>query len=282
MSKSTLRNLLLSCLPTPVRVQGRSYLPNLLFDIRDRVTGKSDTEIPPRRLNISGNGSFRELGQHNVLLCQTLGRLKPSDHVLDLGCGIGRTALAMASFLSAEGSYEGLDVIQFAIKWCRSNIAARHSNFHFTHADVFNKTYNPGGSSPASQYVFPFASETFSFIVANSLFTHLLPETANHYINEAYRVLKPGGRCLSTWFLLDGITEPFVSAGKSIFPFKHRFEHHAQCTLDLPEQAVAFSRQYVEETFLKAGFTLETVQHGGWSGAPAELDSGQDVIVARK
>ncbi len=130
--------------------------------------------------------------------------------------------------------------------------------------------------------MFPFAPETFSFIVANSLFTHLLPETATHYINETYRIQKPGGRFLSTWFLLDETTEPFVSAGQAIFPFKHRFEHHAQCTLDLPEQAVAFSRQYVEETMLKAGFTLQSVQHGGWSGAPVQLDSGQDVIVAIK
>ena len=282
MSKSSFRNLLLSRLPTEVRIQGRTYLPNLLLDIRDRVTGKSDAGIPPRRLNISGNGSFRELGKHNVALCQALAQLTPSDQVLDLGCGIGRTALAMTEFLSPEGSYEGLDVIQFAINWCQSNIASKYPNFHFTHADVFNKTYNPGGSLPAHQYVFPFSSAAFSFIVANSLFTHVLPETASRYIQEVYRVLKPGGRFLSTWFLLDDTTEPCVSAGKAIFPFQHRFAHHAQCTLNLPEQAVAFSRQYVENSLCEAGFSLKSVQHGGWSGAPAELDSGQDVVVASK
>ena len=47
-----------------------------------------------------------------------------------------------------------------------------------------------------------------------SVFTHMLPEDVEHYLDELARVLKPGGRTLITWFLLLGA---FVAANQWLF-----------------------------------------------------------------
>jgi SAM-dependent methyltransferase len=98
-------------LPVEVRLQGPWYFVNALCDLNDKFTGKREPGTPPRRLNISGGGSFRALGEHNLLLCRTHGQLQPDDAVLDVGCGIGRTALPLTKFLSPPGHYIGIDVI---------------------------------------------------------------------------------------------------------------------------------------------------------------------------
>ena len=40
-----------------------------------------------------------------------LGGLKPDHHVLDVGCGIGRMALPLTTFLSAGGEYREFDPV---------------------------------------------------------------------------------------------------------------------------------------------------------------------------
>lgn len=272
---------LYALLPTAVRIQGRSYFSNYLLDLRDRITGTVDPNVPPRHLNISGRGSFRKFGEHNLMLCKTFGHLRPDDTVLDVGCGIGRSAWAMTGFLSGSGKYVGLDIVAFAIKWCQEHIAKRHPNFSFLHADIYNRVYNSRGEIGPDRYSFPFPPTTFTFCMAMSVFTHLLPSTTERYVAEIRRVLRPGGRFLSTWFLLDDTTETALAAGTAMVQFPHRFEHHAQNSLHAPERAVAYKRGYVERLLSNAGFVIESVSHGGWSRAPDNIDSGQDVVVAR-
>jgi SAM-dependent methyltransferase len=276
------KSIVYPILPAPIRIQGRSYLKNVLLDLWEKLTGTADSEIPPHRLNISGNGPFRLLGDNNLHLCGSIGQLKPEDSVLDIGCGIGRTALAMAKFLTSKGSYTGLDVIKFAVEWCQRHVAGMHPNFSFVYADIQNETYNRRGKIIPHLYDFPFENETFTFSLATSLFTHLLPLTAERYIKEAERVLRPGGRFLSTWFLLDERTEAGLASGNALLQFPFRFEVHAQNTLYAPEQAVAFRRSCVEEMLLRNGFIIETLAYGRWSGGASTIDSAQDVVLVRK
>jgi hypothetical protein len=85
-------------LPVEFRLQGPAYLVNYIRDLYDEWNGRAEPEVPPRRLNISGGGSFRALGEHNLSLCRMYGQLRPDDAVLDAGCGIGRTALPLLDF----------------------------------------------------------------------------------------------------------------------------------------------------------------------------------------
>lgn len=277
--RRSLKSFAFSLLPGPVRIQGRSFFRHFALDLRDLVSGKRDRRVPPRQLNISGDGPFREYGRKTVELCRKYANLSSRDLVLDVGCGIGRTALALTEFLDG-GTYCGFDVIAFAVRWCRRHITPAHQNFRFLHADVFNLTYNPRGKTAPEAYVFPFPDQSFTFVIATSLFTHVLPATLENYICQIGRVLKPGGHCFSTWFLLDEESEIAISSGASLFRFPHRFGQHAQAALHAPEQAVAFPRSYVVSLFESNGMRVESVCHGDWVGHQTGLESMQDVIVA--
>src|SRR5690242_12242541 len=115
-----------------------------------------------------------------------------------------------------------------------------------------------------------------------SLFTHLLPSATERYVAEASRLLSRGGWFLSTWFLLDDLTEPNLAAGNSQIALPHSFRDHEQHSLHGPEQAAAYRSDYLERIFSRAGFSIENVFHGGWSGIQSDIDSGQDVTVAQR
>ncbi len=114
------------------------------------------------------------------------------------------------------------------------------------------------------------------------MFTHLLPSGTEHYIDETSRLLASDGRFLSSWFLLTDTAPENSQRKKEFGEFPHHFEHHAQRTLYAPEQAVAYRLDYVENLFAKAGFTIDRVYFGGWSGRTRDVDFGQDIIVARR
>ena len=277
-----LKRALYALLPTPVRIQGRSFARNYVLDAWDLLRGVREPDIPPRHLNISGRGPFLALGEHNLALCKNLGGLRVDDHVLDVGCGIGRTAVALAKCIQPPGRYIGFDAIAFAIQWCKEHIGKQHQHFSFLHAGVRNALYNPRGTVIPEKYVFPSGTGEITFCLATSVFTHLLPATTEHYVKEVARTLRRGGRFLSTWFLLDQTTEAAGEAGTWTIEFPHRFRDHAQNSLAAPEQAVAYRRAYLEEIFAASGLEIGNIAHGGWSGIANSIDSGQDVIVAKR
>ena len=275
-----LKRFIYPYLPVPLRVQGRSYLFNAARDLYETVFRCNETDLPPHRLNISGDGSFRAIGLHNLHLLQSIAELRPEDHVLDLGCGIGRTATAMTPYLaSGSGSYDGIDIVSFAIRWCRRHIAARQANFHFHHANIYNYVYNPRGILPSDKYRFPFPDNSFDVVIATSLFTHLLPATVANYLRECSRTVQPNGRILSSWFLIDTATRD-ESEVKKLFPF--RLAKHWQRSAHAPEMAVAYDVDFLLSLFHSAGLEVECIYHGGWSGRKSTIDSGQDIILAKK
>src|SRR3954466_597973 len=89
------------------------------LDLRDRLSGRADRLVPPRRLDFVGHSDFVETGDEFLGHFIALGGLQPSDAVLDVGCGIGRMARPLAGYLSSEGSYDGFDVNRDGIGWCR-------------------------------------------------------------------------------------------------------------------------------------------------------------------
>lgn len=238
-----------------MRVQGLSYFPNALLDLRDwifRGTRAAVVPLPPRRLNISGEGDYVRIGEHNLLLAREIAGLQPRDQVLDLGCGIGRTASAFARFLAGEGSYDGIDIAAFAINWCRRrNLKGYAAPLRFHHADVANYVYNPHGSSLPAHFSFPFTDGSFTFVLATSLFTHLLPPAADNYLRQTARVMRPSGSFLSSWFLIDDVAR-HLPAVQAAFPV--RFAEHYGRSLHAPEIAVAYEEGRITARFAEAGY----------------------------
>lgn len=228
---------------------------------------------------------FHQYGRGLIAGMVRDGVLKPNSRVLDVGCGLGRLARILTSFLSPRGSYHGIDVCKSSIDWCVLNYA-NHLNFKFEHADVFSTHYNPAAISSAANYSFPFNSREFDFIFSTSLFTHLIAKDAEHYIEEMARVLKPGGKIWNTFLLLDDISTPLAST----FDPEHAATHlpiivdRGRIALESdPEALTALDKSFVEEVHRRSGLELLEVRNGPWSGRTDNIRASyQDVVIARK
>jgi SAM-dependent methyltransferase len=269
--------------PPPVRRplidRARSSARLRALDARDTVSRRRDRLTPPRRLDFVGHSDFAATGDEFLGHFVALGGLQPSERVLDVGCGIGRMARPLAGYLSDEGSYEGFDVNRDGIAWCRRRYR-RHPNFGFQVADIFNARYNRGGSQRADEYRFPYADDSFDFVLATSVFTHLLEADAANYVAECARVLAPGGRLLATFFLLNDSSRALIRDGRSGLAFLDPGERVAILDEDLPEEAVAYDDEWVLEALRAGGLDLAGIHLGSWPGRD-EFASFQDIVVAR-
>jgi SAM-dependent methyltransferase len=199
---------------------------------------------------------------------------------------MGRLAADLSSFLDATGSYVGLDIIPDGIKWCSENIVGRHGNVHFLLSDVRNGEYNPKGKIEAAEFRFPFDEESFDLVVLDSVFTHMLPPDLEHYLGEITRVLKPGGRCYATYFLLTEESREMMLTRDSTTSFKQHFGSYSVASAKVPELVVGYDEKFIEEMYARHGLTNERYP-GFWCGQPSRWspNSGtgmQDVVIAMK
>ena len=242
--------------------------------------------IPPKSSlpRYTRKGDFKKAGQRFLELAVDAG-LGPNDRVLDLGCGVGRLAVALSAYLDDRGRYVGLDTDRKSIELCNEWIGSRLEQFSFVWADVFNTTYNRRAEAKAAQYRFPFEQDAFDFVFSNSLFTHLVPDDARNYFSEIGRVLKPGGTTLNTIFLLNRESLIQIGKGESKQGVLHEFGPLARVKQpSRPEAWIALDEEFVRQAHDDAGLGIERVRYGSWSGREATGPGfGQkDIIVAHK
>jgi SAM-dependent methyltransferase len=247
----------------------------------DLLQRRNGDLLPPRGLSFVGRGDFELTGREFLGYFTELGGLQPDSRVLDMGCGVGRMAVPLTGYLQ-EGSYAGFDVGRGMIKWCRRNISRRRPDFEFTHAPVYNRKYNPFGTLAATEFHFPYPDASFDFAFATSLFTHLLQDEVRHYLAEAARVIRPGGTCLMTFFLLTPEAEREIAAGRARLDFRCEVEGGSTVDPGTPEEAVAYQTAGVRAMFAEAGLAVrEPVHHGAWANAAGALTL-QDIVVASR
>lgn len=254
---------------------------SLLLDFFDRLKNP-DSMIPPRSMMIVREDIFTQVGEEFKRYFIEYADLKPDHKVLDVGCGVGRMAIPLTGYLTAGGEYYGFDIRKNCIAWCQKKISSKFSNFHFLHSNVFSKHYNSKGKIRSTEYKFPFEDAFFDLVIVVSVFTHMLPDDVTVYLGEISRVLKPGGKCLVTFYILR--EEPGVPVSKIRGPLNFKFEGETYHTtnLDDPETAVAFKETFVETLLPQNRFKLD--RHflpGTWSKREDFLSS-QDVMVLSK
>lgn len=240
-----------------------------------------DLVVPASYKGTGGFGGRETVGPRWFNMLMRDAGLKPGDSVLDVGCGLGRIAVPLMSYLTAR--YEGFDIDAKAVGWCSENITPRAPNFRFKTAEVYNNRYNPEGKAAAETFTFPYEDGAFDVAFLASVFTHLLTKPVANYLKELRRVLKPGGRCVASYFLLNEAAERAIAA-KTV-PANRRFRTSMDgCRVQhaaVPERAVAHYETTIRALYEESGLRILDIRYGRWSGHPDAID-GQDIVFAVK
>jgi len=247
------------------------------LDVLDVVAGRRDPLVPPRGLWFVGGGHFRDnqFLDSFMRLCD----LQPWHRVLDVGCGIGKQAVPLTQYLTAAGSYEGFDIVEAGIRWCRRQVTSRFPNFKFRHINVFNKHYNPAGNVLPSEWKFPYSDAEFDFVCLISVFTHMLPDAVANYISEIGRVLKPGGKSFISFLLLNDESRRLIAQGKSTIPLAHQLKGCTVLDPEFPETTVGLPEDFVKQCFDESRLPIRAMHYGSWCGRTAP-NFYQDIVVS--
>ncbi len=250
-----------------------------------KLFGPEAKFIPPVALMHDGPRTYKdfkengdEFFRHYVELCG----LQPNEDMLDLGCGIGRKTLPLTRYLSERGSYVGMDIVKSGVDWCTEKYSTKYPNFKFELIDVYNDLYNPEGKFSAAEYRFPLPDNQFDLVVLNSVFTHMLPEEVENYLSEIARVLRTGGRCLISFFVLNEESLSLIENRQSTIDLRYPFGPALAVSQEKPELAIGYDETYVTELYARCGLEIrQPIAYGSWCGR-ANYYSYQDQIVAFK
>lgn len=246
----------------------------------------TDLTPPESLIQIIGGltaADYRAVGQQFFDIFVRYGGIKPTDRVLDVGCGCGRMAVPLTRYLTT-GSYQGFDISGDVIEWCQKNITPQFPNFKFQLADISNSLYNPRGKYQAKDYKFPYADRSFDFTFLTSVFTHMLPQDLEHYTLEIARTLRPGGRAAITFFILNEESEQLLKTQPTKLSFPHSYAGGLVRLEDLskPEAAVAYPEATVRRVLERSGLTLtKPIYFGSWCGRSGTV-TFQDLTLSER
>lgn len=242
------------------RLRTLAYLTLAPLDYVSRlISGKGD--FPPLHLrrHVGPLRTFEASGAEFMTYLRLLAGLKPDESILDIGCGCGLMALQLRDYLDSNGAYTGVDIHGPSIRWCTNHIT--NPNFRFAQIHDLK---------------LPYEAQLFDVILVKSVFTHLRPEEVDRCLSEIGRLLKPNGRCLASFFLLND--EQRALAAKNAFAFNYGDDHWRYVYEHSPESASAYDEAYILEQLHKHNLELrEPIRYGTWSGRKDGL-SFQDLL----
>lgn len=230
------------------RITGRSAASGLTrHEYKDVWVGLSETE-DSAKVWVQGSTDEGELARSADYFAAQLERLvsiRPTDDIMEIGCGVGRVGAVLAPRCR---TWTGADVSANMLAHTKRRLAA-HSNV---------RTVELSGYDLA-----PVASESLDLVYCTVVFMHISEWERFSYIEDARRVLRPGGRLyVDNVSLRTGYGWNFFQTSRAIPPAKRP-----------PQIGQTSTPQEFEVYFQKAGFTDIQVQ---------ELDDAWVVGTGRK
>lgn len=119
-------------------------------------------------------GEFHAVGklEHALLLQHGL---EPGHRIIDVGCGSGRLAFQLAE--RHQGEFIGTDVVPELLDYARDKCGRPDWRFY-----------------EAAGLTIPEPDDCADFVTFFSVLTHLMHDESYRYLQEARRVVRPGGR----------------------------------------------------------------------------------------
>lgn len=119
-------------------------------------------------------------------------KIKPGDHILDLGSGAGNDCFVARVLVGDTGKVTGIDMTEPMIVKARENCAKLgFANVEFVHGDIEEMS---------------FSDRIFDVVISNCVL-NLVPDKSKAFA-EIFRVLKPGGHfCVSDVVLKGTLSE---------------------------------------------------------------------------
>ncbi|NEP88206.1 MAG: glycosyltransferase [Okeania sp. SIO2C2] len=194
--------------------------------------------------------------------------LQPTAEVLEIGCVVGNIAYGLAYYLKSPGRYEGNGFSEELISWAQQNISSHKPHFNFRQID--------------SDLKLPYDDKSFDFVFIGSRFIQVGGSKIRDYLDEVYRVLKPGGRLLFQCFLVNHESEQLISQGKSSQPLIHRVEEGFTKDLNSPEKGMGFLESLLLEWVINAGFNVLGKYYGSWCGRVGKRSYPDMVIIEKE
>lgn len=229
-----------------------------------------------------GSGNFQAIGNAFKGNLINQAGLKKDSTVLEIGCGYGRVAVALTDLISEPGRYDGVEIVEKAVDWCRKEISSRYPNFRFHHADVSNPYAYSKKGQPASKYRLPFEDNTYDVVYLTSVFSHMRPSEIRTYLNEISRVMKQNGKSFITYYLIDNFAEAQIESRQELQGFYHDFGDFLSTHKRTPEYAIAVPESLVRKFYNEVGLVIdEPILRGAWTNREKYF-SYQDVVVATK
>jgi len=251
-----------------------------LCDALPRLAFRELAGIPPNHLRVRVGVGNRVFANQVAFLTEATrfwthflhaGYCRLDSTIVDIGCGCGRYAVFLRDYRykseTFSGRYVGIDVDQEMLDWCTKHFDRERFEFH--RSPHTSQAYRAQGA-PTPFYRLPLEDGTADFVFSVSLFTHLLEEELLNYCRESWRVLKPGGHMVMSFFSMEH--PPPTYGGRHTFEFQVGNAHVENPAV--PEAAVAYHEDFMVSAARRAGFD-----------APAALVAPGDVqpiLWARK
>jgi len=253
------------------------YLP---IDLWEGWTRKRHPYQPPKGQIYIGSGDFIQQGQHHLALLRHYLALSPEAAVLDVGSGIGRSAVALTEYLRPPGRYEGFDVVEKGVRWCQQRISRDHPHFRFTYVPLHNDLYNANGAD-ATAFRFPYPDDQFDVVFLFSVFTHMVPAEIGHYLQEISRVLRPGGHCLASFFTYSPADLSWIADPARAFSFPVDHGDYRLMHPQVQAANVALSQALLQQLAQEAELRITQAVPGYWRAAKLKAPQVdfQDLMV---